>query len=45
MLIFFKYFFKGMDKVYEKKLMELFMELFEDRQNQYFVITPKVCIK
>lgn len=34
---------QGMDKVYERKLMELFMELFEDRNNQYFVVTPKVC--
>lgn len=34
---------QGMDKVYERKLMELFMQLFEDRKNQYFVVTPKVC--
>ncbi|XP_050058944.1 structural maintenance of chromosomes protein 5 [Aphis gossypii] len=33
---------QGMDKVYERKLMELFMELFEDRKNQYFVVTPKL---
>ncbi|VVC40914.1 Hypothetical protein CINCED_3A020659 [Cinara cedri] len=33
---------QGMDKVYERKLMELFMHLFEDRNNQYFVITPKL---
>ncbi|XP_022172006.1 structural maintenance of chromosomes protein 5 isoform X2 [Myzus persicae] len=33
---------QGMDKVYEKKLMELFMELFEDRNNQYLVVTPKL---
>ncbi|XP_025193514.1 structural maintenance of chromosomes protein 5 [Melanaphis sacchari] len=33
---------QGMDKVYERKLMELFMELFEDRHNQYFVVTPKL---
>jgi len=32
-----------MDKVYERKLMELFMELFQDRNNQYLVVTPKVC--
>lgn len=31
-----------MDKIYEKKLMELFMDLFETRNNQYLVITPKV---
>lgn len=31
-----------MDKVYERKLMELFMELFENRNNQYLVVTPKV---
>lgn len=34
---------QGMDKVYEKKLMELFMDLFEHRTNQYIVVTPKVC--
>lgn len=33
---------QGMDKVYERKLMELFMQLFEDRKNQYFVVTPKL---
>lgn len=33
---------QGMDKVYEKKLMELFMELFENRNNQYLVVTPKL---
>lgn len=33
-----------MDKVNEKKLMELFMDLFEDRNNQYLVVSPKVCI-
>lgn len=33
-----------MDKVYEKKLMELFMDLFEDRNSQYIVVTPKVSI-
>lgn len=32
-----------MDKVYERKLMELFMDLFENRNNQYIVVTPKVC--
>lgn len=31
-----------MDKIYEQKLMELFMELFETKNNQYLVITPKV---
>ncbi|KAL4131729.1 hypothetical protein QTP88_009002 [Uroleucon formosanum] len=33
---------QGMDKIYERKLMELFMELFEDRNNQYLVVTPKL---
>ncbi|XP_016657266.1 structural maintenance of chromosomes protein 5 [Acyrthosiphon pisum] len=33
---------QGMDKVYERKLMELFMELFQDRNNQYLVVTPKL---
>ncbi|XP_050443520.1 structural maintenance of chromosomes protein 5 [Adelges cooleyi] len=33
---------QGMDKVYERKLMELFMDLFDDRNNQYIVVTPKL---
>jgi len=33
---------QGMDKVYERKLMELFMELFKEKNNQYFVVTPKL---
>lgn len=34
-----------MDKVYERKLMELFMDLFENRNNQFIVVTPKVTVK
>jgi len=33
---------QGMDKVNERKLMELFMKLFENRSVQYFVVTPKL---